>query len=165
MLTSRKVSVPVAGKTVSAQGILLNLIYCQLTPSFAYWFGYWGWERRLKLRKHFLKFGLAVVKLGWGRWLTAVSWPTMMGMGSTTCPTAGPPAALHHPDLPRVPSTPPESQLTCKKAPRSSLQHKYTETIWSIGIVISLQRFRNSMFISCNHSKIFIQMNSHKYSM
>lgn len=60
---SRKASAPVAGKTVWTRGILLNLIHCKLTPTFDYWFGYWGWERRLQLRKHFLEFGSAEV---WG---------------------------------------------------------------------------------------------------
>lgn len=151
---SRKASAPVAGKTVWAQGILLNLICCKLTPTFDYWFGYWGWERGLQSRKHFLGFGSAEV-WGWGGWFTAVPQPTRS-------PTRILPQSPPHPNLLRVPRR--QSQLTCGKAPNSSVWYKYTETIWSIRVIISLQRFRNSVFISCNHFRIFIEVNSCKYS-
>lgn len=62
-IASRKASAPVAGKTAWTQGILLNLIRCEWTPTFGYWLGYWDWESRLQLRKCFLEFGSAEV---WG---------------------------------------------------------------------------------------------------
>ena len=43
----------VTGNTVAAQGVSLNLIYCQLTQTFNYWFGYWGEKRNyILLNKH-----------------------------------------------------------------------------------------------------------------
>lgn len=96
---SRKASAPVAGKTVWAQGILLNLICCKLAPTFDYWFGYWGWERGLQSRKRFLEFGSAEVWGGLG--------------GSQQChnPPEVPPGSSHSPPPPK-PAVCPQKTVT-----------------------------------------------------